>query len=336
MTRLGARGETAQEMSAVLGIPADDSAYHAALGALLADLGGPHRGRGYQLYLANRLFGQQGSPFAADFLDAASTWYGAPLETVDYQVDAESARQHVNGWVSDNTQGEIEQLVPPGVFDENTRLTLVNAIYFKAGWASAFDPSKTREAPFLLDDGSEKSIPLMTAKGNFLVAEDDLFSLLSLDYSDGELAMLIVLPLERGGLARAEPELNAARLRALVSSLGEKKVVVSLPRFAVSSEISLVPALRELGMQAAFDPVAADFSGMLEPGAGEPLYVKDVLHQGYVRVDEAGTTAAASTAVVVTARSIVPEFRADHPFVFAIRDKLTGALLFLGKLADPR
>lgn len=335
MTSLGARGDTANEMRALLGIPESDASYHQAFGDLLADLTGAHRGRGYQLHLANRLFGQAGTAFEPAFTDTTSSLYRAPLQEVDYRADAEGARELVNGWVSDTTQGEIDELIPSGVFDANTRLALVNAIYFQAAWATAFDLKSTLSEPFLLESGAEKSIPLMHAKGRFQVAEDELFSALSLDYADRELRMLILLPLERGGLAQAEPALDGPRVRALASSLQEEERVLSLPRFEVKSELALVPTLQTLGMRAAFDANLADFSGMLAPEAQEPLYVKDVLHQGYVRVDEAGTTAAAATAVVINTRSTVPAFRVDQPFVFAIQDKLTGALLFVGRIADP-
>lgn len=335
MTSLGARGDTASEMRALLGIPELDTSYHQAFGELLADLTGAHRGRGYQLYLANRLFGQERMAFAPAFTDATSNLYHAPLQAVDYQADPEGARDLVNGWVSDNTQGEIDELIPSGIIDADTRLTLVNAIYFQASWATAFDAKSTQSEPFLLESGAQKSVPLMHRKGRFQVAEDDLFSALSLDYTDAELRMLILLPRARGGLAQAEAALDGPRIRALASALREEERVLSLPRFEVRSELALVPTLKTLGMRAAFDANRADFSGMLAPHAQERLYVKDVLHQGYVRVDEAGTTAAAATAVIVNTRAAVPAFRADQPFVFAIQDKLTGSLLFVGRIADP-
>jgi serpin B len=335
MTSLGAGGETETEMRAVLGIPESTDDYHEAFGALLADLTGAHRGRGYQLYLANRLFGQEGMPFTASFMNVTSSFYHAPLQTVDYRVDPEGARKEVNGWVSDNTQGIIQELIPLGAFDTDTRLTLANAIYFQSSWASAFDVKNTQNAPFLLEDGTEKPVPLMHSSGLFRTASDELFSMLSLDYADEELSMLLVLPVQRGALAQAEPMLDEQRWRALSSSLTEQKVAVSLPRFEARSELSLKDALAALGMPSAFGS-GADFSGLLEPGIGrEPLHIEHVLHQSYVRVDEAGTTAAAASAVVVATRSASPEFRVDQPFVFAIQDKLTGALLFLGRIADP-
>jgi serpin B len=336
MTSLGASGDTEAEMRAVLGIPEPSSDYHQAFGALLADLTGAHRGRGYQLYLANRLFGEETTAFSAPFLAATSSSYRAPLQPVDYRTDPEAARDLVNGWVSDNTQGAIGELVPAGTFDANTRLALANAIYFQSSWATAFDPKNTQNEPFLPESGVSKSIPLMHVKGRFRAAQDELFSMLSLDYADRELSMLVLVPQERGALAKVEGALDEARVNALTLALAEQELAVALPRFEIKSRLDLIPTLKALGMQAAFDASLADFSTMLEPRATqEPLYVSDVLHQGYVKVEEAGTTAAASTAVVVATRSVTPTFRADQPFVFAIRDNLTGALLFVGRVAEP-
>jgi serpin B len=337
MTSLGARGDTEKELHAALGIPSDSNAYHQAFGALLADLSGPHPGRGYQLHLANRLFGQQGSLFAAPFLDALSQHYDAPLAAVDYRSDAEAARTLVNAWVADATQNEIAELVPLGVFDQNTRLTLANAIYFQASWATAFDPTQSADAPFLLESGLEKSLPFMHLSARFRVAGDELFSSLSLDYADQELCMTILLPRERGQLATAAAALDAARFRALASARQEITLELSLPRFEIHAEAAVVPALKALGVRAAFDSLRADFSAMLEQSDAERelLYLTSVLHRGYVRVDETGTTAAAASAAVVGTRATRPEFRVDQPFIFTIEDKLTGALLFVGKVADP-
>lgn len=337
MTSLGARGETESELGAALGIPEGSEAYHPAFGAVIADLFGPHRGRGYQLHLANRLFGQQGTRFAAPFLGAVSGDYGAPLETVDYRADADAARSRVNAWVAGATQNEIEELVPLGVFNPNTRLALVNAIYFQASWATAFDPARSANAPFLLESGAEKSVPFMHLGARFRVAADELFSTLSLDYADDELCMTILLPRERGQLASAVAGLDAARFRALASARRDAQLLLSLPRFEIHATAAIVPALRALGVRAAFDPTRADFSAMLDETEAERelLYLEAVLHQAYVRVDEAGTTAAAASAAVLGTRSAQPEFRVDQPFVFAIEDKLTGALLFVGKVADP-
>jgi serpin B len=335
MTYAGARAETRDEMRALLGVSGDDASHHAAFGALFSDLAGD-RGRGYTLHLANRLFPQVSYPFDAGFLELLSSAYGAAPQAVDYG-DSEGARQTVNTWVSEQTAGKLPELVAPGVFDGTTRLCLVNAIYFQADWLTAFDPRKTEDAPFYLEEGGEKRVPMMRQGGRFRVGGDDTFAALELPYADDELAMLIVLPRAARGLASVESELDGERVQSLARSLSEKTVTLSVPRFELRSEPDLVPALKSSGMQAAFDPDRADFSGMLAPGQPqrESLYVKTLLHQGFLSVDEHGTTAAAASAVVVATRSATPEFRVDHPFVFVIRDKLTSATLFVGRIADP-
>jgi serpin B len=335
MTYAGARGDTRTEMRAVLGIPEDDASYHAAFGELFSDLAGD-RGRGYTLHVANRLFAQASYPFDASFLGLVGDAYGAPPQAVDYG-DSETARQTVNTWVAEQTASKISELVPPGVFDGNTRLSLVNAIYFQAAWLTAFDATKTADARFALEGGGDALVPMMQRSGRFRVGGDEVFAALETDYADDELAMLILLPHEPNGLDRAEGGLDRERVHGLVSSLREQTVVLSLPRFELRSEPDLVPVLKRLGMQAAFDKSRADFSGMIDPGQQqrERLYLTTFLHQGFLSVDEQGTTAAAASAAVVGTRSATPEFRVDRPFIVVIRDKLTNTTLFIGRIADP-
>jgi serpin B len=332
MTYAGAVGVTAEEMRSVLAIEADDDAYHHALGALNADLTGPHR-RGYQLLSANALFGEQSTAFAAPYLDVLATSYQAPLHEVSFVTDPSGARDTVNQWVSDGTQAKIPDLVPADLFTSDTRFALVNAVYFVATWAARFDPESTSEQPFLLEDGSETSVRTMGAKGKFRTAADDRFTLLELDYADRELSLGLFLPNERGGLGSAEAELDSERIDALFEAATDETCSVSVPRFAFSGELPLERRLIELGMRTVFSD-SADFSAMVD--TAEPLYLTDALHQADVRVDETGTEAAAATAIVGSTRSAAScEVRADHPFAFVIRDRGTGTLLFMGRVADP-
>jgi serpin B len=332
MTYAGAVGTTAEEMRAVLAIEASDDAYHHALGALNADLTGPHR-RGYQLLSANALFGEQSTSFSAPYLDVLSTSYEAPLQEVSFVSDPGGARDTVNQWVSDGTRAKITELIPPSLFTTDTRFALVNAVYFLATWAARFEAKNTSDQPFLLESGSEASVPTMTSRGKFRMAGGDDFTLLELDYADRELSLGLLLPNERGGLRAAEADLDSARIDALFDAATEQDCSVSLPRFAFSGELPLEERLIELGMRTAFSD-AADFSAMVD--TAEPLFLTDALHQADVRVDEAGTEAAAATAIVGATRSAPScEMRADHPFAFVIRDRGTSTLLFMGRVADP-
>jgi serpin B len=337
MTSLGAAGVTLEEMAAVLGIPADSASYHQAFGALLQDLGGEHRGRGYQLFIANRLFGQGTYPFATAFLADESAAYGAPLEKVDYVDDPEGARQTVNAWVSEQTREKLPALVPDGVFNGDTRLSLANAIYFQASFARKFDPELTKMGSFLTSSGAEKSVPLMSDAGTHRISQDELFSAVELDYADHELSLLVVMPNERGALAKLRSALDGERIANLVAGLHDTASVLALPRFEFKADLALPPILQALGMVSAFDEQSADFSKMTTPNAegGEPLHLDTVLHQAFVHVDEQGTEAAAATVAVAATRAALATFRVDHPFVFVIRDKLTHSLLFLGEVGDP-
>ncbi len=330
---LGAQGETALQMQQVLRIPEDSASFHAAYGELLADLSGD-RGRGYQLLPANRLFGQEGFAFNPAFIGQLQRDYAAELESVDFAED--EARDRANAWVSDATDAQIPELIPPDGVDALTRLAILNAIYFEAGWHTAFDPKATANVPFLLESGEQVGVPVMHVTETFRVAADADFSVLVADYADRELAFWVILPQLRGQLAAVEQLLDAQRIEALSQSLSTTKLSFGLPRFELAGNVPVRQALVTLGMVQPFEP-EADFSPMLASATENPgLFITDVFHQGRVQVDERGTTAAAATAVVIGKRSTQEAFLVDQPFVFLIRDSLTGSVLFVGRVADPR
>jgi serpin B len=335
MTYAAARGETADEMRDALAIEGEDTAFHAALGALLADIGGEHA-RGYTLRAANGFFGSEDVAFAPDFTSLMSDTYAAAMESVPFRRDPEAARTRVNDFVAGATQGRIEELVPSGRVDVLTLAILVNAVHFEAPFATAFDPELTSDAPFLLEDGTEIAHPLMTQKGELLSAEDADFALVELDYADAEIAFDVLVPHQRGALAELEPALTLERVESLLASAERQTLVLGLPRFELALDLDAKALLGSLGMRRAFVDGEADLSGLLASESDLRPYVTDVLHRAYVRVDERGTEAAAGSAVVVGTRGVTPSVVADHPFVFMIRDKLTGVVLFLGRVADPR
>lgn len=344
MTYAGARGATETEMAQALRFTLPQERLHAAMGALVADLNAETRNgkpRGFALSVANSLWGQQGYPFEAEFLKLTKENYDSGLTGVDFVKAPEDARLAINKWVEGKTQYRIKDLIPEGRITRNARLVLVNAIYFKSDWLSPFEAERTRPEPFHLDALRQVKTELMHQTGNFKYYEQDKqFQLLELPYLNRELSMLVLLPATVDGLAGLENTLTAGNMAKWTAAMKQEEVRVALPKFNLSwGTEDLVPALKDLGMSLAFDNRQADFNGIAET---RELFIGMVLHKAFVEVREKGTEAAAATAVIAEATGIPPlkpepkVFRADRPFVFAIRDNASGSILFLGRLANPK
>jgi serpin B len=337
MTEAGANGTTEAEMQSVLHLSGDEATWHHALGALTRDLNGDFD-RGYTLNIANKLFGQDGYPWNADFLAVCADDYGAPLDPWDFVADPEGGRTAVNDWVEDSTEDRIKDLLPEGSVTSDTRLVLADAIYFKADWARAFDPEDTRKQDFHRLDGSDVSVPMMTM--NLEEIEDnhvesgytDDVTILKLPYQDDEVSMIVVIPHETDGLPDIEAKLDADTWAGWLDALGPSEVSIGLPKLEMEYSTDLVPVLADLGMPSAFGG-DADFTGIAN--SEEHLYISGVFHKAFVKIDESGTEAAAATGVVVTTDSASEPIYADHPFLFVIEDDLTGAILFVGRVTDP-
>jgi serpin B len=329
MTSVGARENTADEMSAVLHFDVEDRARHQAFGALIRDLSGDKPGRGYQLYIANRLFARDDKEIGEEFLAILDEEYGAGLERLAFGSDPNGSRQYINEWVAEQTREKIVELIPSGSITPDTALVITNAIYFKAFWAEQFDPSDTHDGLFTRMDGSQVTVPMMSAEIDCNTSRGEGWSLLELDYEDHEVSMVIILPEGDSTLEDVEAQLAADGLSSMLASIYEQELQVRMPRFEFRYAFSVADALTNLGMVDAFNPAAADFGGI----AGD-VFINDVIHEAYVRVDEEGTEAAAATAVVMLDSASMP-FDVDRAFLFVIRDKLTGSLLFLGRVDDP-
>ena len=327
MTYAGAGSTTAQEMAKALRFPKGD--VHGGFRDLLAELA---KVRDCELAIANRLWGQRDFSFKPAFLELTRS-YGAPLERLDF-AKSEEARVTINHWVEDQTRSRIRNLLPGGVINLNTKLVLTNAIYFKGAWQRPFKAAATSPAPFWTGT-KEVEASLMKTQAGFAYAEDEGAQLVRLPYKGG-LEMLVVLPREKNGLAALEKRLTAEWLSARLAGASSRPVMLFLPRFKAEYAFVANDALGKLGMRKAFSG-SADFSGMT---GSKGIYISAVVHKAFVEVNEEGTEAAAATAVVVSARSMHrPQepvvFRADHPFVYLIRDPRTGAILFLGRVVDP-
>jgi serpin B len=332
MTELGARGDTQAQMRDTLNITLDEQTYHPLFGGLMQDLGGEHN-RDYELAIANRLFAQQDFPLEQPFLDQCASDYGAPVEQLDFAADPDGSRSHINDWVMDNTRDKIEELLPSGSISPATRLVLVNAIAFLADWKTKFKAKNTEDAPFTLEDGSTVTVPLMTGvvDANLGFDEDEGLLTLQLPYGGDELSFVVLMPEDPAELGALEQSLTADRVGDLIDATSrDEELQVWLPRFELEWDQRLKAPLQAMGMALPFGG-SADFSGM----TSESVYVDEAYHKAYIRVDEAGTEAAAATAVVVDLTSAGPEPRIDSPFVYLIRDDLTGSVLFMGRVVDP-
>jgi serpin B len=339
MATAGARGETLAEMTKVLHLePEKLGESHASFGSLLEALNARDGQQGVALRVADRLWGDDDVDFESDFLSLLATHYRAPLETMDFGA-GEEARVAINRWGALQTRERIREILPPGAVHARTRLVITNAVYFKGAWLHQFAAEATRERPFRTVAGPTPA-PMMAQHRTLRHASAGGVSLVELPYK-GDLSMLVFLPDEVDGLEAVESRLSTS-YDDWVSALTVKRVDLWLPRWKVTSRLSLGNALETMGMASAFGR-SADFTGVAKRRPNEdPIAIDKVLQHAFVEVDEVGTEAAAVTAVsmvgVVSARPDEPErvvFHADHPFAYVIRDITTGVVLFAGRVTDP-
>ena len=339
MTYAGARGETAEEMAATLEFLLEQDRLHPAFNWLDTGLAGRGEGaqgkdgEGFRLNIVNAIWGQKDYEFLSEFLDVLAENYGAGLRILDFVNETEQSRITINDWVSDQTEDRIKDLIPEGVITALTRLVLTNAIYFNAAWAYPFDDKVTANGPFYLLDDGQVTVPMMKQTEAFGYTDGEGYQAVELLYDGDELSMVIMLP-DDGQFEVFEEGLQADEVSNIIDSLQLAEVALTMPQFEFDSEFSLKDTLADMGMPVAFSD-AADFSGM----TGSPeLFIADVIHKAFVAVDEAGTEAAAATAVPMelTAMPDPPvEVALDRPFIFLIRDIETGAILFVGRVVNP-
>jgi serpin B len=358
MVYAGARGETREQMARVLSLATAGESPSAAressaatppagktmtpeqvaqaFGKIIKDLNARGAGDKYELRVANALWGQQGYKFLPEFVTLVEREYGGKLQQVDFVKAAEQARQTINTWVEKQTNGKIKDLISPGVLDAMTRLVLTNAIYFKGNWASQFEKDQTQDGPFTLTDATTVQVAMMNHQARFGYAETDALQMLEMAYAGEGLSMVVLLPKKMDGIAELGKELTADNLVQWLGQIRQREVIVVVPKFKMTSKFSLGQVLQSMGMTDALSD-KADFSGMT---GNRDLFLSAVIHQAYVDVNEEGTEAAAATGAVIGITSVGPDttpvFRADHPFLFLIRDKKTDSILFLGRVMNPK
>ncbi len=351
MTYEGAKGQTAEEMKSVFHFP-ESNILRPNFASIYNDINIGNDA--YELKTGNALWLQQDYPFIQDYVNTVENYYGGKAAGVDFVKETEKSRQTINSFIEEQTNDKIKDLIPQGVLDPMTRMVLTNAIYFKGTWEWEFDESDTRDRDFKITPDNVVKTEMMYMdpdKARFNYADTGNLQILELPYKGEDISMMVLLPkqgedydFETGEriisdytLDNIEPSLTIEKLNEYKNEMQETKLdAIYLPKFEFDTKYFMAETLSNLGMPTAFSG-GADFSGMTE---AEQLFISQVIHQAYVKVDEKGTEAAAATAVIMGTTSAGPSdrkiFKADHPFMFLIQEKETGNILFLGKIVDPR
>ena len=337
MTYAGADGSNATEMAAAMHFEPNTPDFHLDYGKYVSALELNAKGN-IQLQIANRLWGEKSYQLQNDFITLNEKAYHSPLQKVDFVGSPDGSRVTINDWVADQTEQRIKDLIPPSGITTDTRLVLTNAIYFKGDWLYQFDKKDTRDKKFVLADGSTIKTPFMNSEGALNYAETDLAKMIRLPYKGGKQSMVIVLPNKTDDLAKVEESMNASSFQNIMYAY-QPEVILALPKFKMTLPLNLNNNLMNLGMKEAFAQ-GADFSKMTP---SNDLWISSVVHKAFIEIDEEGTEAAAATAVIMTIESVGPhdppkpkEFIADHPFLFYIIDDETQAILFMGRIMEPK
>ena len=327
MTYAGARGNTATEMAKSLHFGMPQEKLPGLFKSLNAQLMANAEKSGQKLAIANGLC-LTGGDVSKEFKKLLKNDYSAELFTGNLET--------INGWVKEKTEEKIPKILDK--LDPNSVCVLLNAVYFKGNWASQFDKKRTRDATFSVSASKKATVPMMYQKANFKMLPKDGFQMVSIPYEGEQISMVVLLPRAVDGLAKVEAQVTPLTLKRWMAELDSRrarKIMLFLPKFKLETNYDLVPTCKAMGISDAFDASMADFSGMGWPKG--KLYISQIKHKAFVEVNEEGTEAAAATAVEMATKSARrhPIFRADHPFLFLIRDTQTGSILFIGRVVDP-
>jgi serpin B len=355
MAYAGARGNTESQIAKALHLTLPQPKVSAAFSAINARVLAAGSSKGIEINVANALWAEKSYPFLKEYLDSTEAyrkhngWFSEipvigrflwtnsneNLRQLDFRNSSEASRNTINNWVEKQTRNKIKGLFGPGSITPDTRLVLSNAIYFKGKWASEFEKGRTQQDPFMLLDGKEIKVPMMSQTHEFEYGEEPDLQVLELPYKSGELSMIVLLPSKQTRLEDFERTLTAVRLDQWIGKLKKRKVAVFLPRFEMTSDLPLRTVLTRLGVTDPFYSNKADFSGM---SGNKDLFISEGFHKAFVRTDEEGTEAAAGTGWIVCYMGVPErpvEFRADHPFVFLIRHRPSNCILFMGRVTKP-
>ena len=336
MTYGGARGTTAIQMSKTMEFLVGDQ-FHSDYKNLLNSLSEVTKG-GIILNIANSLWAQKDFKFLPSYFTLVKSNYNSEIKNVDFQnnLKRENSRKEINSWVEQKTNDKIKDILKQGDLNEDTKLVLVNAIYFYSDWAKPFKKAETEPRDFFLLGGSQIQVPLMFQKESFGYYEDSKIKALEIPYKDKKVSMLIFLPNTNNGITEFEKTFDSGYYQKIIASLHSNLVRLYLPKCQLTFKVNLKTTLSHMGMPMAFS-AGADFSGMT---GKKDLCISEIIHQAFINVDELGTEAAAATAVVMKGALATPPrpskvFKADHPFIFCIKDNATGSILFMGKIMKP-
>jgi serpin B len=331
MTYEGARGQTASEIQSVFHFPTDDAIRRSAVAEICNKLN--KRSANYTLNIVNALWIQQGYRVLDEYLNMVKTYYAGKVNYVNFRQTAEKARQIINAWVENRTNNRIKDLIRSDSLDSLTRLVLTNTIYFNGTWVNQFNRERTTEEDFRVSATQTVEVPMMRITDyemtRFNYADIDNLQILEMPYQGGNLSMLILLP-KNNDIASIEDSLTLENINQWRNELTEKPIDVSIPKFNFTAQYNLTAYLNQMGMSSAFS-LDADFSGI---DGARNLFIRDVIQKAFVGVNEKGTEATGATAVIMTT-GLNPVFRADHPFVFIIQERVTGTILFLGRVVNP-
>ncbi|XP_074609334.1 leukocyte elastase inhibitor-like [Acropora palmata] len=337
MTHFGAKGKTAEEMSTILHLSAlSPFALNNEMKEFVLTLNTSSDSK-TKLLIANKIFLEKSFEVLEAFKSGTREFYDAEVGLVDFKFHAEQARKNINEWVEEKTNHKIKDLILEGMLNAETKLTLVNAIYFKGLWLEPFNKASTFPSDFFVSKEKVIQVPMMYREAHFKFIESEELAcqILELPYIGNQLSMVIYLPSENDGLASLEEKINFGNLQKSLADLDgsmPEEIEVYLPKFKMEQRFSLNDVLTGMGAGEMFVGGKADFSGI----AHKPLYVSDVVHKAFVEVNEEGTEAAAATGIGMKMLCLKPMFSANHPFLFFIRHRSTGAMLFLGHLLEPR
>ena len=331
MAYAGARGDTEKQMADVLHFTLPQERLHSAYSKLIENL---KSAKDYELSIANALWLQKDYKLLKEFLDTIGKYYKGGFYEVDYIKNHKDACEKINDWVSKETKGKIDNILKPEDITIDTRLVLTNAIYFKGKWLTKFDKQFTRDEDFYLINGQKTKVKMMYQKNWFNYYENNDLQLLEMPYKGNKVSMVIILP-KTGKLETVENNMNEKKLQEWLNSTTKREVKAYIPKFKFTLRYNLSEVLSNMGMKDAFSR-RANFSGI---NGNYDLYIGKVIHQAFVEVNEEGTEAAAATAIIMNTKSLIIEesviFKADHPFIFLIRDIETNTILFMGRVMNP-